>query len=350
MENPLTKSEEKKFGYPKVRDSDVKNEKPKVEVRRLQYDPNSKGADWKKQCSPSCCPSMSDSQRLIMAPPPYSDLGKKAKDVFGKGYHFGLIKLDCKTKTGSGVEFNTGGVSNQESGKVFGSLETKYKVKEYGLTFSEKWNTDNTLATEVAIQDQLLKGLKLSSDLTFSPQTGSKSARVKTAFTNERVALNCDVDLDSSGPLIQAAAVVGHQGWLAGYQTAFDTQKSKLTKNNFALGFSTGDFILHTNVDHSDDGQEFGGSIYQKLSPKMETGIQLAWSAGSNNTKFGIGAKYDLDQDAAIRAKVNNSSQIGLGYQQRLREGVTLTLSALIDGKNFNNGGHKIGLAVELEA
>lgn len=72
---------------------------------------------------------------------------------------------------------------------------------------------------------------------------------------------------------------------------------------------------------NSDDGQEFGGSVYQKLSPKLESAIQLAWSAGSNNTKFGIGAKYDLDQDAAIRAKINNSSQIGLGYQQRLREG-----------------------------
>lgn len=107
-----------------------------------------------------------------MSPPAYSDLGKKAKDVFGKGYHFGLIKLDCKTKTGSGVEFNTGGTSNQESGKVFGSLETKYKVKDYGLTFSEKWNTDNTLSTEVAVQDQLLKGLKISGDLLFSPQTG----------------------------------------------------------------------------------------------------------------------------------------------------------------------------------
>jgi hypothetical protein len=80
-------------------------------------------------------------------------------------------------------------------------------------------------------------------------------------------------------------------------------------------------FVFVKSSDHSDDGQEFGGSIYQKLSPKLETGIQLAWSAGSNNTKFGIGAKYDLDQDAAIRAKVNNSSQIGLGYQQRLREG-----------------------------
>ena len=70
-----------------------------------------------------------------------------------------------------------------------------------------------------------------------------------------------------------------------------------------------------------DDGQEFGGSLYQRVSPKLETGIQLAWSSGSNSTRFGIGAKYDLDGDASIRTKVNNSSQIGLGYQQRLRDG-----------------------------
>ena len=50
-----------------------------------------------------------------------------------------------------------------------------------------------------------------------------------------------------------------------------------------------------------------------------------------------------------MRAKINNSSQIGLGYQQKLRDGLTVTLSTLIDGKNFNQGGHKIGLALELE-
>lgn len=283
----------------------------------------------------------------IMAPPPYSDLGKNANDVFGKGYHFGLLKLDCKTKTHSGVEFNTGGTSDQESGKVFGSLQTKYSVKDYGLTFSEKWNTDNTLATEVSVADQLVKGLKLTGSLVFSPNTGSKSGGVKAAFQNERVAVNLDTDIGSEGPVVGASAVIGYQGWLAGCQAAFDSDKGKITKNNFALGFSTGDFILHTNVD---DGQEFGGSIYQKVSNRMETGIQLAWSAGSNNTRFGIGAKYDLDPDASIRAKVNNQSQIGLGYQQRLREGITLTLSALIDGKNFNSGGHKIGLALELQA
>jgi len=282
-----------------------------------------------------------------MSPPPYSDLGKKAKDVFNKGYHFGLIKLDVKTKSASGVEFSTGGSSNQESGKVSGSLETKYKVKDYGLTFTEKWTTDNTLSTEFAVQDQFVPGLKLSSCLNFAPQTGQKTGNIKTSFVNSQVAVNADADFTPDGPKTTASAVVGYQGWLAGYQAGYDVNNKKLTKSNFALGFTSGDFTLHSNVD---DGQEFGGSIHQKINPKLETGVSLNWSSGSSNTKFGISAKYDLDLDASLRFKVNNQSQIGMGYQQRVREGVTLTLSTLIDGKNFNQGGHKVGLALELEA
>jgi len=78
-----------------------------------------------------------------MAPPTYGDLGKNARDVFGKGYHFGLMKLELKSKTASGIEFVSGGTSNVDSGKVSGNLETKYKFKDHGLTFTEKWNTDN---------------------------------------------------------------------------------------------------------------------------------------------------------------------------------------------------------------
>ena len=43
-----------------------------------------------------------------MAPTTYGDLGKSARDVFGKGYHFSLMKLELKTKTASGVEFTSG--------------------------------------------------------------------------------------------------------------------------------------------------------------------------------------------------------------------------------------------------
>lgn len=76
----------------------------------------------------------------------------------------------------------------------------------------------------------------------------SKTGRFKTSFSHERVRMDGDVNVDLAGPLINASAVVDYQGWLAGYQLAFDTQKSKLTGNNFALGYTTGDFVLHTNV------------------------------------------------------------------------------------------------------
>uniref|UniRef100_A0A8C9AXY8 Voltage-dependent anion-selective channel protein 3 n=1 Tax=Phocoena sinus TaxID=42100 RepID=A0A8C9AXY8_PHOSS len=41
--------------------------------------------------------------------PTYYDLGKAAKDVFNKGYGFGMVKIDLRTKSCSGVEFSTSG-------------------------------------------------------------------------------------------------------------------------------------------------------------------------------------------------------------------------------------------------
>ena len=168
-----------------------------------------------------------------------------------------------------------------------------------------------------------------------SSHFSAKNGKIKAEYKHDLVSINSDVDINLGGPLVNASAVIGHQGWLAGYQMAFDSGKSKLTKNNFCLGYSAGDFVLHTNVN---DGQVFGGSVYQKVNPQLETGINLGWTASKNETSFGIGCKYALDKSASVRAKVNNSSQIGLGYQQKLRDGVTVTLSSLIDGKNFNQG------------
>lgn len=52
-------------------------------------------------------------------------------------------------------EFNTSGSTNIDTGKAGGSLETKYKLSELGLGLNQKWNTDNTLATELSVEDQV---------------------------------------------------------------------------------------------------------------------------------------------------------------------------------------------------
>lgn len=285
-----------------------------------------------------------------MAPPTYADLGKAARDVFGKGFHFGLVKLDVKGKTSSGLQLSSGGVSNQDSAKVTGNLEVKKQICEHGgapVTVTSKWNTDNIVNSTLELQDHLVRGLKMSLDSSYAPDTGAKNGHFKAEMKTAPATLTLDTDLNLGGPIVNTSAVVGHNGWLAGYQTAYDSSKGKVVKNNFALGYSSGDFILHSNVN---DGSIFGASLYQKVKPGLETGVNLGWTASSNTTSFGVGIKYVLDSQAAVRAKVNNSSQIGLGYQQQLKKGLTVTLSTLIDGKNFNQGGHKVGLCFELES
>jgi hypothetical protein len=70
------------------------------------------------------------------------------------------------------VDISTGGTHSLEEGKVFGDLETKYKWPQYGLTLTEKWNTDNLLVTEISCQDKMAPGGKLSLEGVFSPDSG----------------------------------------------------------------------------------------------------------------------------------------------------------------------------------
>lgn len=280
-----------------------------------------------------------------MAPPSFSDIGKQSRDVFGKGYHFGLVKLEVKSKTSTGVEFTCGGSSSTDGGAVTGNIETKYKIKEHGLTLTEKWNTDNTLNATVDLQDKVMPGLKLTLDGNFKPTVGSMAGKLKTEYKHEKLVFAADMDL-ASGPAINISSSVGHGPWALGYQTSIDTAKSAITKHNFAVGYATKEMVVHATAN---DSKVCGGGIYHRISPDLETGVTVS-SAFGGNTNFGIGCKYSLGVDASIRAKVDNSSKIGLSYQQRLRDGITLTLSTSLDGTKLNQPGHKIGVALEMEA
>lgn len=70
-----------------------------------------------------------------------------------------------------------------------------------------------------------------------------------------------------------------------------------------------------------DNGREFNSSVYHKVNSNLEGAINLIWNSTNNMTQFGFGMKYNLDNDASVRAKVNTNLQLGLGYQQKLRDG-----------------------------
>lgn len=284
-----------------------------------------------------------------MAPPCFADLGKQARDIFSKNYHLGMVKLDVKTKTKNNVEFAINGVSMNETGRVNATFETKYFFKEWNCTLKEKWTTDNTILTEIAFDDQLIKGSRLQFNANIAPQSGKKSGVVKTALKNDAYHATADFDFDSlnNGTVVNGSIVLGQAGWLCGAQMSFNPQQGKLNKTNFAIGYIDQDFQVHTNLS---DGKEYSGSLYQKIADNLESAISISCASADNSPNFSMGCLYRMDDDTHIKARINNKSNIGLGLIRRLRPGITFTLNAMIDGKNFNQGGHKMGMGIDLSA
>ncbi|KAL0607807.1 Voltage-dependent anion-selective channel protein 1 [Plecturocebus cupreus] len=150
-------------------------------------------------------------RQKMAVPPTYADLGKSARDVFTKGYGFGLIKLDLKTKSENGLEFTSSGSANTETTKVTGSLETKYRWTEYGLTFTEKWNTDNTLGTEITLEDQLTGALPSCNACALPPRN---PAMISGRSFSERSSLPGSRDPPSSASSGAGTTGASHHPWL----------------------------------------------------------------------------------------------------------------------------------------
>ncbi|PAV81065.1 hypothetical protein WR25_10663 [Diploscapter pachys] len=280
-----------------------------------------------------------------MSPPQFADLGKSAKDLFNKGYNFGFLKVDSTTKTGENkeVEFKTAAAHNIASGKLGGNLDVKYKIPQYGVTLTEKWNTENQLGTVVEVAEQFGRGLKLTVDTMYAPHAGKRSGKIKADWALPTARINADVSLTSS-PVINASGVFAREGWLFGAQATFDTASNKLVSSSLAFGHQTNQYTLHSFVVNSTD---FGASLYHKVAPNVELGAQLGWKMGGNSADFALASKYSPNRDLTLRAKVNNSSQMAVAATHNLSNALKMTLST-----QFNlhaNEAHKFGLGLEYE-
>ena len=101
---------------------------------------------------------------------------------------------------------------------------------------------------------------------------------------------------------------------------AYDTASSRLTKSILALGYKAPDFELFSSMTN---GADYSGSIHHKVSPALETAVLFNWTHDKDASaapSFAIGAKYAIDDDSSIAAKINQSSALGLSYAQVLLE------------------------------
>jgi hypothetical protein len=102
----------------------------------------------------------------------------------------------------------------------------------------------------------------------------------------------------------------------------------------------------------------------------LELGANVGWRTGDSNPLFGLAAKYQLDRDTIVRAKISNNSQLGFALTQTLKPckifsfsigfmqfhdcfsflALKVTFSTLVNIHSFADGGHKFGIGFEYDA
>jgi len=286
-----------------------------------------------------------------MAPQKFADLGKEAKDLISKNFHFGTVKLEAKTKSANGVNFTTEGAHNTDSGDVAGSLETKFAVPKYGVTVNQKWNTGNILSGTVSVDSKLVDGLKVDVDASASPGkfvTGSLTTKLKIDYSGcDYLRATTDIaSADLTAPSLNVSGVLAYKGWHAGVQGVYDAAASKLVEQNVAVVYKSGPVTLMGAVLNS---AKYQYSVSQEVNKSLSVAAQLQCDAGSE-TAITLAGKYDLDDSTFVKAKLDNKLRLGVSYVQNMGAGVTATLSGLVNGKSLDEGGHKIGFHLNFDA
>jgi len=94
--------------------------------------------------------------------------------------------------------------------------------------------------------------------------------------------------------------VGGGNSDIVGRHTGFQEPNGKqFTK--LRLGYSGyHDYVCVCVCGYRNDGNEFSGSLFQKVSEKVDVGAQLSWS-GANSMRFGLAAKFCAHPDTTFR-------------------------------------------------
>jgi len=299
-----------------------------------------------------------------MSPPSFGDLGKRAGDIIANGFRHGFIDFELKTASASGIRVNssgaaslasgdsedTGNGAHNESGAITAETEVKFDLEEYGLSFKDKWvsakspkYSEDTLKSDIAYENpSVLPGTKFTFESSFAPASGKRKEKVKATFKRDF----CHFNSDLSFPALKgnAALTLGFKGFVFGYRSPLSRNPSV---GDFAIGFSSKDVEVSTKI--LEKGERLSASMCHRVNEKITTAFVTSWNCVTNDTTLSLGAEFKPDRDATMKVKVDHLSRLGLAYTQNLTHGLSLSASALIDGRNVEGGNHEVGFGLNFD-
>ena len=148
-----------------------------------------------------------------------------------------------------------------------------------------------------------------------------------------------------------ADAIIGHNGFLLGGEASYNTTTGKIDKYAAGLGFSAPEYAVALLA--ADKFKNYSASYYHRVSRDVEAGAKATYKSSDSKVVLEVGSKTYLDSAAFVKAKINNSGVLTLGYTQALRPGVRASFGVQVETTKLNGShdahAHRVGASFTFE-
>lgn len=278
---------------------------------------------------------------MAFRPVLFKDLEKRSNDLLTKEFPSDKAenKFEWKGETGSKTAQEIV-LTQKNDGSVSGTFTAKYKHSEWGSTFTTELRTNREFKTEVAVEDQLTKGLKV----TVSGESKGEDlvGTLGVEFKHEKAALTASADYGQTGSNLKSSLVVGYNGFQLGGSADYhvgNSTDSSLKEVQSQLTYGTEEFDLgaFAKYNHEKDSNILGVQYFQKVNSDLNVAAKASFDTQNADAKPTLlfGVSYRLDENTSVKGKFDTAGKLTTSWNHKLNKTAQLGIGATFDTNNL---------------
>ncbi|KAF3456487.1 hypothetical protein FNV43_RR01138 [Rhamnella rubrinervis] len=259
------------------------------------------------------------------SPAPFSDIGKKAKDLLTKDYNF-----DQKFTLSVVGPTELVLYRSREEGELYELKETKNKL-DLQLQVSTKVTVSNILpSTKAAVSFKI---------------PDNKSGKLDIQYLHPHAAIDSSIGLNPT-PLLELSGAFGSKDVSFGGEVGFNTSSSSFIKYSAGISWNKPDYSAALLL--TDQGKALKTSYIHYVNAFHTVAAELTHRFSTYENTFTIGSSHVVDPLTVVKARLTNDGKVAMLYQKEWRPKSLITFSAEYDSKATNTA-PKLGLALALK-
>uniref|UniRef100_A0A7N0TGU9 Uncharacterized protein n=1 Tax=Kalanchoe fedtschenkoi TaxID=63787 RepID=A0A7N0TGU9_KALFE len=274
---------------------------------------------------------------MANSPAPFSDIGKRAKEILTKDYNVGH-KFTIFFPSSTGMGLTATGLKRDHV--FFGDINAVHKCGN--TTVDVKIDSDSNILTKVT-QTDIFPNTKTAISFNIPDH---KSGKLDVHYTHPHAAIFGSIGLNPT-PVLELSAAIGTKELSLGGEIALDTASATFTKQSVGISFNKPDFSA--SLISGDRGETLKGSYIHELPSNATTvAAELTHRFSSRQNSFTIGSAHKVNPTTLVKTRFSDNGKVAMLCQREWRPKSLVTFSAEYDTK-ARHSASKFGLSLALK-